>query len=297
MLDKIDFVFPYVDNSDIFWQDKYFNTVGKMPEVNSTRFRKSIDIKYLFRSIEQNTDFIRSIVMIVDDYSQVPDWLDKSKVRIVRHADFIPASKLPTFNSDTIEMYLWNIPDLTDRFLYGNDDTFFNSLCHIDDFFSNNKIKVLFREKQLSNTVFLRLCRRQFCFVRDRLGKTFKSNIYLQPMHTISPMRTDLLKQCHDIFANDMDNSCTQLRDCDKNFNQYIYTTYAYFNDLVEKPTAEFKYYDMSVDNYASAVYDILHQTCQTICLNDTPRTSHKAISKVSEALEARYNAKSIFER
>jgi len=56
--------------------------------------------------------------------SQVPYWLDTSKVKVVLHKDFIDSSFLPTFNSQSIELYLFKIANLSSTFIYFNDDYF-----------------------------------------------------------------------------------------------------------------------------------------------------------------------------
>lgn len=297
MEDKVDFVFPYVDASDVFWQDKYFNTIGKMPDKDSSRYRSDFNLKPLFRSIEQNTDFIRSVVMIVDSESQVPKWLDKSKVRIVCHNEFIPKEKLPTFNSDTIEMYLPKIQGLTEHFLYGNDDMLFNSHCSIEDFFTKDgKLKIEFSKKNSANTLFLKMVWRQFCYIRDKTNSVFETNCYQQPRHCIAPMSLSLMNECFDAFKQDIDDSCTTLRDCSRNFNQYLYQTYSEFKGQTDRATTTFGYYNMSKTDFRKAIADIWQRHSQTICLNDTPSTSVKAAEEVQKALMGRYYLPSVYE-
>jgi hypothetical protein len=57
---------------------------------------------------------------------QKPEWLDDGnpRLRMVNHADYIPAECLPTFQSNTIELNLHRIPDLSERFVLFNDDLF-----------------------------------------------------------------------------------------------------------------------------------------------------------------------------
>ncbi|KAG0268638.1 Xanthine phosphoribosyltransferase 1 [Actinomortierella ambigua] len=64
---------------------------------------------------------------------QVPQWIDpqalanRHDIRISHHANvFETADYLPTFNSLAIESQLYRLPDISDVFVYLNDDTFYN---------------------------------------------------------------------------------------------------------------------------------------------------------------------------
>jgi hypothetical protein len=60
---------------------------------------------------------------------EIPQWiqLDHPQINLVRHDQIFPNTHatLPTFNSHAIELCLKNIPDLSENFLYLNDDLFF----------------------------------------------------------------------------------------------------------------------------------------------------------------------------
>lgn len=43
-------------------------------------------------------------------------------VRLLDVSDFVPAQHLPTFNSHVFETFLWQIPGLSEHFIYLNDD-------------------------------------------------------------------------------------------------------------------------------------------------------------------------------
>ena len=50
--------------------------------------------------------------------------LDCGRVKIVDHAEIVPAAYLPTFNSRVVESCLHRIPGISEVFLYNNDDYF-----------------------------------------------------------------------------------------------------------------------------------------------------------------------------
>lgn len=143
----IDYVFPYVDGTDPLWASmykKYHN--GNLPvdhdDTNLNGENRYINydlLKYKFRSMEKNMPWIRNIFVIVSSPSQIPDWLDTSKVKIVYHKDFIPSEFLPTFSSLTIEMFLGNIKELGDKFIYSNDDMYYINNLYPCDFFYKDR--------------------------------------------------------------------------------------------------------------------------------------------------------------
>lgn len=64
------------------------------------------------------------------------------KLEIVFHDEFIPEQLLPTFNSNVIECYIDNIPNLSENFVLFNDDCFILNKIEIEDFFNNQGLPV-----------------------------------------------------------------------------------------------------------------------------------------------------------
>ena len=56
---------------------------------------------------------------------------------IVKHEDYIPEEFLPTFQSRTIDMNFHRIKDLSEHFVYFNDDMFLINPTTKEDFFVN----------------------------------------------------------------------------------------------------------------------------------------------------------------
>lgn len=66
--------------------------------------------------------------------------IDHPGLRLVRHDEYIPGEYLPTFNSNTIEMNIHRIPDLSENFILFSDDVF--PLRPIDEgyYFKDDKV-------------------------------------------------------------------------------------------------------------------------------------------------------------
>ena len=105
------------------------------------RYRDFGLLRFWLRTIEKNCNWYNKIFLIVQDEDQVPEWLDTTnpKIRVVYHREFIPEELLPTFSTNTIELHMHRIPDLSEHFLYFNDDMFILKPVKKDRFFRDGK--------------------------------------------------------------------------------------------------------------------------------------------------------------
>lgn len=124
----IDIVIPWVDGSDPEWERnriKYSSEGREDDCANSEiRYQSWGNLHLWFRAIEECMPWYNRIFLVTCGHS--PDFLhiDNSKLRIVRHEEYIPKEYLPTFNSNTIEMNLHRIEDLSENYVLFNDDLF-----------------------------------------------------------------------------------------------------------------------------------------------------------------------------
>lgn len=145
MSEDVDFVITWVDNNDPSWLKKKNLFLKKNNEQNfnnnnsSIRYRDYGTLKYVFRSIEKFAPWFNKIYLITD--KQIPKWLatDNPNVIIVDHSIIIPHKYLPVFNSNAIEWNIDNIPNLSENFVYFNDDTILNKPVKKENFFINGE--------------------------------------------------------------------------------------------------------------------------------------------------------------
>ncbi len=141
----VDIVITWVDGNDPAWQKEKaaYSPENKSFKAASSniRFRDWENLQYIFRGIEEFMPWVNKVFFIT--WGHLPAWLntDCPKLRIVRHEEYIPAEYLPTFNSNVIEMNLHRIPDLSERFINFNDDTFVIGKTEKSDFFENGLAK------------------------------------------------------------------------------------------------------------------------------------------------------------
>lgn len=136
----IDVVIPWVDPTDKEWQaskNKFLKDLNNDKVDNSeNRFRDWDNFKYVFRGIDKFMPWVHKIYLIT--CGQVPDWMNKEaddRLVIVNHSDYIPKEYLPTFSSHPIELNLHRIKELSEHFIYLNDDYFVINETSTEDFF------------------------------------------------------------------------------------------------------------------------------------------------------------------
>jgi len=133
-MSKIDFVIPWVDGNDSKWIELYnkYSSVKKILVTddygtynsNTKRYQDIGLLRYWFRCIEKNASWVNRVFFITN--GQKPDWinLDCKKLVWIKHEDYIPKEYLPVFSSHPIELNLHRIKDLSEHFVYFNDDFF-----------------------------------------------------------------------------------------------------------------------------------------------------------------------------
>ncbi len=135
---KIDFVVTWLDSSDPKWQETYLKYKQESKgRIEKARFRNMHIFQYWFRAVESYAPWVNKVYLVTN--GRFPDWINKncSKLELVKHADFIPADYLPTFNCRTIELHLHKIKGLSEHFVYFNDDMFLNSPVKPNYYFRN----------------------------------------------------------------------------------------------------------------------------------------------------------------
>lgn len=137
MNNAIDIVVPWVDGGDPVWQEARANRLGLEGDQRVNRYRDWGLMKYWFRGVEKYLPWVRKIHFVT--FGHMPEGIktDHPKLHVVNHKDYIPEEYLPTFNADVIEMNMFRIEDLSEQFIYANDDTLFIRPIKPEFFFKN----------------------------------------------------------------------------------------------------------------------------------------------------------------
>ncbi|MCL2391774.1 MAG: Stealth CR1 domain-containing protein [Oscillospiraceae bacterium] len=136
----IDIIITWVDGNDPKWlMEKMQYAPSTTSDDRASRYRDWETLVYLFRGIEQFAPWVNHVYLVT--WGHTPKWLNNAhaKLKIINHSDYIPSKYLPTFNSHTIELNFHRIQELSEHFVYFNDDTFLIKPTKVEDFFNKGK--------------------------------------------------------------------------------------------------------------------------------------------------------------
>ena len=292
----MDIVISYVNGLDPLWQQDY-QKASRTPAA-AKRYRDWGTLPYLLRGIEKYMPFIDRVFLVVARESQVPDWADRSRLQVVLHSEIIPAPYLPTFNSTTIEMFLYRIPGLSEQFIYFNDDIFPVMDCTPEDFFLNGRPAIGFARHLLHGNLYKQQVHQSDRMARKALGLC-PGLTYIRPQHTCTPM---LRSACEEVFkriAPQILASLTPFRDS-RNVCQYLFTDYLYLSRRATARRLSNRHISLSAVSPRRLDQAIRNPDRKLICINDVEMNQERflAFQKViHEAFSERFPERSVYER
>lgn len=312
-MQKIDIVVTYLNSKDEQWQ-KDFNYYKELELGNHSqslsnrqafgveRTREWNFFKYWFRGVEKNCPWINKVFVVVQNERHIPSWLDKDnpKLRIVYHDEFLPKELLPCFNALPISFYLSNIKDLSENFLYSDDDMFFINYTFPTEFFTEEgDIVYDVRKKpyQLctnpndnwnmilnNNSIFLSQ------FMKDE-------KCLYRYSHSVDPRskktEQELINKYKDLFLNSFKSSKFRNK---TNFNAYLFTDYL----KIGKQETSIRRINNSVYfSITSRINPFYYKDKEIICFNDTQDMDDfdKCHANVMSFLSTMFPKKSSFEK
>ena len=143
-MSDIDIVYLWVNGADPVWQSKHQQAAQNEHNLAlygdvAGRYRDNDELRYNLRALVKFFPEHGHIYIVTDE--QTPDWLRlQDGVTVVSHRDLMSTSSLPVFDSGHIESYLHQIPDLSERFIYLNDDVFLGTRFEPDFWFSDDGV-------------------------------------------------------------------------------------------------------------------------------------------------------------
>lgn len=292
----MDAVITYVNCLDVAWQQSYKENVDA--PLNVERFRDWGTLPYLLRGIEKYMPFIKNVFLVVASETQVPTWASEN-LNIVLHRDIIPEEFLPTFNSTTIEMYLHKIPGLDKKYVYFNDDLFPLKKMKESDFFWGDKPKVgIIHSYSTPRDMFQHQTKGSSDFAKKAAGLE-PSNEVVRPEHTAIPFNRELVENFFDSYEEEIRKRCTMIRE-KKNFNQYVFTDYAYYTENLVPVSLHYKYFSIGNGVWGITQY-ILNPVETIMCINDSHKLTKRTFENFKKTLLAtfqkKFPKKSRFER
>lgn len=179
---------------------------------------------------------------------------------------------LPTFNSCTIESYLFNIQTLSEYFIYGNDDTFCVNSINPTEFFEKGKLKTNIVDLGEVNTNHLQICKNSFKLILPDFNNDFFNEVkldkkYKRLTHIPHPMLKSTGIHIYTMFKKEIDKSISKFR-TNQCINQYIFILYDYIqqNYILNKTAATY----CDLDNVEKIQKTLTSDKIKLTCINDT---------------------------
>ena len=263
---KVDLVIAYVNNQDQVWKDTYIdfciknNLNNRIVDLLGSRFGGIDFLSYHLKLANKNMPWINNIFLLLSNKEQVDHSKLPSNVKVVYHNQFIPSQFLPTFNSTTIEMFLWNIPDLSEHFIYANDDMLPTGKLEPTDFFDfgTNQIKIKWRIDEFwGGNLYTFQCHNN-CVSLFKAFNVKQGNTMIIPVHSYTPMIKSHCVNSFNLIKNDILPHIRAFR-TEYQFNQYIYPIYEKLKYGTLESDIDFLYTELKED------FDLNHQIC---CIN-----------------------------
>lgn len=336
---KIDFVVPWVDGADPEWRKekaKYCLEPEQENGADEVRFRDWDNLKYWFRGVEKYAPWVNKVYFIT--CGQIPEWMNTEceKLVCVDHKDYIPSKYLPVFSSHPIEHNIHRIKDLSEHFVYFNDDMFLTANVQPEDFFVNGlpcdlavespitpNRRDMFNNILMNNIVFLnekydrqevlKQQKKKFYSFVDIKGLIM--NLCFLPLrrrdffgfeysHLPSPLLKSTIEKVWEEGAEWLDETCCHRFRSPEDINQYIYRNYQYVTGNFHphnwrKDGNAFQINDSEKNNNVKETCDaIRNERFKMICVNEADVMHFEETKeKVLEAFEQILPEKSCFEK
>lgn len=313
MKEKIDFVITWVDDSDKNWISKKndYQKSDKNQEINTdSRYRDYDTLKFWFRAVEKYAPWVNHIFLITDD--QTPKWINSSnsKLKLIKHTDYIEKKYLPTFNSNVIELSLGNIDELSENFVLFNDDTFLGDFVTPDYFFKKGLPRDLYAESPImsvrgsvahamvNNMEIINEKFNKYDFYKKNFSKVFSFRVKAKLLRTVAllPNRNfsgiwnshlpvsynkSTFKEVWNNYNKELSSTLENKFRTPYDYNQWImrYWQLVSGNYSVRSSNSG-KVFDLGTTDISIIKDEITHQKHKMICLNDTDNVTDANVIK-----------------
>src|SRR5699024_8549677 len=299
-------------------------------DTDPRRFRDWELLKYWFRGVEKFAPWVNQIYFIT--WGHLPDFLntDHPKLNIIKHEDYLDEGYLPTFNSNAIELSMYKIKDLSEHFVYFNDDTFLIKDVEEKDFFEFglpkdvailnpivpqkhdtisgvmlNNIGVInqnfsFRSSFKNNwTKWLNLKYKQLLPL-NLLFQPWSNVVGLYQQHLPTSFLKSTMKEVWDIEYEVLhETSLRKLRDNKRDVNQWLFKEWCVMQGKFEPRSIDFGEYIMiedlkSIEKFKKAKNQ---SAKKVVCINDhVEKNLDEIIEEINKEFEDILGEKSTFE-
>ncbi|GAB4126758.1 MAG: hypothetical protein Fur0015_00330 [Ignavibacteriales bacterium] len=333
---KIDIVYTYVDGNDSNWRKKKSEHEKLLLGIelnagNEARYMDNQELKYSLRSVEMFAPWVNKIFIVTD--KQVPEWLNltNSKIKIIDHTEiFSDVNVLPNFNAKAIETQIHHIKELSEYFIYFNDDMFLGRPTKATNFFSEvGKPKIFVSEIfafpspkafQYENRKSSRKNDYQESVINTRIlfREKFRKSVYYNIRHGVKPLLKSTLFELENIFSEEVYRTAKNKFRSGKDLMMFHLCQFyclgnkigkavylksigndSFLNKIISRIWKDKSFGFINLDN--SNLDNFLKQINEArpfvFCLNQTPSTPENNLVLMKQFLDSYFPEKSSFEK
>ncbi len=309
MEQKIDLVYLWVNGNDPKWLEKKNSFLDKTIKkiTLAGRYEDNNELKYSLRSVEKHLPWVRKIFIVTD--SQIPNFLDinNPKIQIVDHTEIMPKEVLPTFNVNVIEHFIHNIPDLSEQFIYSNDDCFVNADVTPGFFFKDGKPIIRGVDSRWF-TVKLRIKKWLGRYIPSyHLGvlksaklveEKYQKKYTFRPHHNIDSYLKSDYKKTAKVFAKEIQPTLSNRFRKNNDIDRILFDYSALADNRAYLKYVKSKSESCLIQLQRSDYHKFLSRyNPKLFCLNDTEKSTDEDRKRVVPFLESLYPNKSKFEK
>lgn len=211
----IDVVYTWVNKNSI-WRDEfnstykdYQNEMGQYAS-DDARFEDHDELFYSLKSIRRFIPWVRKVFVVTNSAYNLPDFLKNGKdVVIVTHAEIIDKAYLPTFNSHVIEAHLHKIRQLSENFIYFNDDVFVARKLSREHFFQSNGLASLYISSKKIDEMSLKGVHTPSLlaamYSQNLLSREFGTYINQTLVHTYIPLKKSMYEFAWELYQDEIE--------------------------------------------------------------------------------------------
>lgn len=331
---KIDFVILWVDGNDEEWlkeKQAYIPNFNNKDNDGKNRYRDWDNLQYWFRSVEKHAPWVNNIYFIT--WGHVPKWLNTKhpKLKIINHKDYIPSEYLPTYNSNTIELNLFRLEELSENFVLFNDDQFIINDVKENDFYKNDLPVEYYSEclniSLVPNDTYSHNLLNNMCIINKYFSKRkmYKENFFkyvnykygikgnistllllpfknfsmIENQHLAVPIKKSTISKLWELEHNTFNTSSLNRFRNLTDVTQFLARYYQLCTGKFYPRNYKFGKSFALNNNIEEVIRDIETNKYKTICLNDTIDVTEfeKVKESVIEMFEKLYPDKSEFEK
>jgi Stealth protein CR2, conserved region 2/Stealth protein CR1, conserved region 1 len=259
--------------------------------INPHRWASNDELGYCLRSIDNNAKWIRYVWIVTDAQSPDVSGLSadfRAKIKVVDHQELFEGqqSVLPTFNSLAIESLLWRIPDLSERFIYFNDDVFLTAPLEPEDVFLGQATVLRGKWVDYSDLENDEVQRgdpalfNHYAQINAAVMLGFHADHLFATAHVVHPLRRSVMAQ---LFENHtaafLQNITYRFRDVSQFVPQSLHNHACILDDQFVIETAEDYLHlrtgavlDYPLDDVRAYLRRALEPDSKFLCINDLPQ-------------------------